>query len=111
MDSIDYYRLVQKTMGPTGNFYRLFMAPGMLHCSGGPGPNAIATLPAITAWVEQNRAPDLLIATKYKENDPTQPVERTRPLCVYPARAQWDGKGDKTKLESFVCRPPGVANR
>ena len=36
-----------------------------------------------------------------------QPVERTRPLCVFPARAQWDGKGDKTKLDSFVCRAPG----
>jgi len=49
---------------------------------------------------------NLLVATKYKNNDPTQPVERTRPLCVFPARAQWDGKGDKTKLESFHCRAP-----
>ena len=82
------------------------MAPGMLHCANGPGPNVIATLPAITAWVEQNKAPDMLVATKYKDNDPTLPVERTRPLCVFPARAQWDGKGDKTRLESFVCRAP-----
>jgi feruloyl esterase len=104
LDSVDYYRLVQKTMGPTGNFYRLFMAPGMLHCAGGPGPNVIQTLPAITAWVEQHKAPDLLVAIKHKDNDPTMPVERTRPLCVFPARAQWDGKGDKTKLESFRCR-------
>ena len=94
-------------MGPTGAFYRLYMAPGMLHCAGGPGPNVIATLPAITAWVEQNKAPDLLVATKYKNNDPTQPIERTRPLCVFPARAQWDGKGDKTRLESFHCQDPG----
>ena len=109
LDSVDYYRMVQKKMGPTGNFYRLFMAPGMLHCQGGPGPNVIATLPAITAWVEQNKAPDLLVATKHRNNDPTQPVERTRPLCVFPARAQWDGKGDKMKLESFVCRTPARA--
>jgi len=107
LDSVDYYRLVQEKMGPTGNFYRLFMAPGMLHCAGGPGPNAIATLPAIAAWVEQNKAPDFLVATKYRDNDPAQPVERTRPLCVFPARAQWDGKGDKTRLESFRCGAPG----
>jgi len=107
LDSIDYYRLVQEKMGPTGNFYRLFMAPGMLHCAGGPGPNIIATLPAITAWVEQSKAPDLLVATKYRDNDPAQPALRTRPLCVFPARAQWDGKDDKTRLESFRCRAPG----
>ncbi len=64
---MDYFRLVQKTMGPTGNFYRLFMAPGMLHCGGGPGPNVLATLPAITAWVEENKAPEMLLATKYQE--------------------------------------------
>ncbi|HVW72698.1 MAG TPA: tannase/feruloyl esterase family alpha/beta hydrolase [Rhizomicrobium sp.] len=103
LDSLDYYRLVQKKMGPTGNFYRLFLAPGMLHCGGGPGPNVLATLPAITQWVEQNRAPEMLLATKYAGNDPAKAVERTRPLCVFPARAQWDGKGDKTKAESFRC--------
>ena len=104
LDSVDYYRSVQKTMGPTGNFYRLFMAPGMLHCAGGPGPNVIQTLPAITAWVEQHKAPDILVASRHRDNDPTMPVERTRPLCVYPARAQWDGKGDKTRIDSFRCR-------
>jgi feruloyl esterase len=104
LDSVEYYRLVQNKMGPTGDFYRLFMAPGMLHCGGGPGPNVIAALPAITAWVEQHKAPDFLVATKYKNDDPSKPVERTRPLCVFPARAEWDGKGDKTKRESFDCR-------
>jgi hypothetical protein len=27
-------------MGDTSDFYRVFMAPGMAHCSGGDGPNA-----------------------------------------------------------------------
>ncbi|HEX4272575.1 MAG TPA: tannase/feruloyl esterase family alpha/beta hydrolase [Rhizomicrobium sp.] len=103
LDSVDYYRLVEKKMGATGSFYRLFMVPGMLHCAGGPGPNVLATLPAITQWVEQNKAPETLLATKYADNDPTKPVERTRPLCVFPARAQWDGKGDKTKAENYRC--------
>jgi feruloyl esterase len=106
LDSVDYYRLVQKTMGDTTNFYRLFMAPGMLHCASGPGPNVLATLPAITEWVEQNRAPAAVIATKYKNNDATASVERTRPLCVFPANAVWDGKGDKAKAESFRCVEP-----
>ncbi|HEX4636566.1 MAG TPA: tannase/feruloyl esterase family alpha/beta hydrolase, partial [Rhizomicrobium sp.] len=91
LDSVDYFKSVQARMGATGNFYRLFMAPGMLHCGGGRGPNMLATLPAITAWVEQNKAPDTLIATKYHGDDPRQPVERVRPLCAFPAHAEWNG--------------------
>jgi len=103
LDSVDYFRLVQKTMGSTSAFYRLFMAPGMLHCGGGPGPNILSVLPAIATWVEENKAPDMILATKYKNSDATGGALRTRPLCVYPARAVWDGKGDKTKAESFRC--------
>lgn len=106
LDSIDYYKSVQAKMGETGEFYRLFMAPGMLHCANGPGPNVLATLPAITRWVEQDRAPDILEATKYQDNDLSKPVELTRPLCAYPAHAQWDGKGEKNRLESFRCVGP-----
>jgi hypothetical protein len=106
LDSVDYWNLVQTTMGNTRNFYRLFMAPGMLHCGGGPGPNILSVLPAIAEWVEQNKAPEMIAATKYKNSDATGGVLRTRPLCVYPAQAQWDGKGDKTKLESYRCIEP-----
>lgn len=106
LDSIDYYKSVQARMGRTGNFYRLFMAPGMLHCSNGNGPNVLATLPAIRAWVEAGQAPDRILATKYQDNDPKKQIERTRPLCVYPARAQWDGTGDKSRADSFRCVGP-----
>jgi len=103
MDSVDYYKSVQARMGDTRTFYRLFMAPGMMHCRYGPGPNVLATLPAIRAWVEDGKAPDRILATKYQGDDITKPVVRTRPLCAWPARARWDGKGDKTKHESFRC--------
>ena len=103
---MDYWRQVGAKMGSTRNFYRLFMAPGMLHCGGGSGPNVLATLPAITAWVEQDKAPDRIIATKFRNNDAASSVERTRPLCVYPVRAEWDGKGDKAKADSFRCLLP-----
>ncbi|HEY2009081.1 MAG TPA: tannase/feruloyl esterase family alpha/beta hydrolase [Rhizomicrobium sp.] len=102
-DSVDYWSLVRSRMGTTDTFYRLFMAPGMLHCGGGPGPNILAVLPAISAWVEQDKAPEMIIATKYKNSDATGGIERTRPLCAYPAKALWDGTGDRTKAESFRC--------
>ena len=106
LDSVDYYKSVQAKMGPTGGFYRLFMAPGMLHCQAGPGPNVLATLPAITGWVEQSKAPDTLIAIKYRDNDPSKPVERVRPLCAFPARGVWDGKGEQDRPESWRCVAP-----
>jgi feruloyl esterase len=102
-DSIDYYKSVQVRMGDTRAFYRLFMAPGMMHCRYGPGPNVLATLPAIRAWVEDGKAPERILATKYQDDDISKPVVRTRPLCAWPARARWDGKGDKTKHKSFRC--------
>jgi hypothetical protein len=106
LDSVDYYTSVQAKMGPTGDFYRLFMAPGMLHCQAGPGPNVLSTLPAITQWVEQRRAPDMLIATRYQDNDPSKSVERVRPLCPFPARAQWSGKGEQNNPASYRCVAP-----
>lgn len=106
LDSIDYYKSVQAKMGPSGDFYRLFMAPGMLHCQAGPGPNILATLPAITQWVEQHEAPDMLIATKYQGDDPSKPVERVRPLCPFPARAIWSGAGEQNNPASYRCVAP-----
>src|SRR6266536_3397512 len=42
-DTTTYYEAVAKTMGgieKTREFFRLFVAPGMGHCAGGPGPNS-----------------------------------------------------------------------
>jgi Tannase and feruloyl esterase len=41
--SINYYQSVAAKMDQGGvrSFYRLFMAPGMDHCGGGVGPNAV----------------------------------------------------------------------
>jgi hypothetical protein len=42
--SVDYYTAVADRMGgidQVKSFYRLFLAPGMMHCGLGPGPNAV----------------------------------------------------------------------
>jgi feruloyl esterase len=102
-DSIAYYERVRETMGDPRAFYRLFLAPGMIHCGGGPGPNIVPTLDAIVAWVERGVAPDSLIARKHAEDDPTKALVRAWPLCPYPQRAMWDAKGDRSKAESWRC--------
>lgn len=110
-DSIDYFDLVQARMGDTSGFYRLFLAPGMLHCGGGRGPNEVLqpALGALSAWVETGQAPDRLIVVKHADNSPRWPVERTRPLCAFPKVAAWDKKGDRDRAESYLCKAPKKA--
>ena len=104
----------------TQAFYRLFMAPGMGHCGGGPGPNQFGqtggdgdadhdVVAALEQWVEKGVAPKKIIATKYVDNDAIKAVQMTRPLCVYPQAAKYQGMGDTNDAGSFVCTDPSVA--
>jgi Tannase and feruloyl esterase len=110
-DSIAYYEAVKKKMGDTSAFYRLFLAPGMLHCSGGAGPDVLSTLPAIADWVERGKAPDRVLATKMAGEGASARADRTRPLCPYPLLARWDGKGDRKRAESYTCAASSAAPR
>jgi len=88
---------------------RLFMVPGMNHCSGGEGPSAIDTLAAIDGWATSGRAPERLIAARLPgppgaPGAPQAPM--TRPLCPYPAVARYKGDGPADKAESFACAAP-----
>jgi hypothetical protein len=58
--STNYYQRVEAFNGRKGNtkdFARLFLAPGVAHCAGGPGPQPDNPLNALMAWVEQHQAP------------------------------------------------------
>jgi len=110
-ETVDYYEKVIAKMGrkEAESFTRLYMVPGMQHCGGGPGPNSFG--PQITAalerWVEQGAAPDRIVATKYKNaGDPSNGVDRTRPLCPYPQVARHQGSGSIEDAANFVCRTP-----
>jgi feruloyl esterase len=119
LNSIDYYNSVVATMGQrnTDSFLRLFMAPGMQHCGGGPGPNSFgqgANSPpydpehniyiALEQWVEKGVAPSTITATKYvDDSNPAQGVKMTRPLCSYPQVAKYKGTGDTNDAANFAC--------
>ena len=80
-NSINYYQSVLSKMGgKQENFVRLFMAPGMQHCGGGPGPSQVNYLGALERWRESGVAPDQLLASRVTNNR----VDMTRPLCPYP---------------------------
>ncbi|MEP7355353.1 MAG: tannase/feruloyl esterase family alpha/beta hydrolase, partial [Acidobacteriota bacterium] len=77
--TIDYYKRVLQQMGgaeKTGQFARLFLAPGIGHCAGGPGAMPSGQLDALVSWVEEGKAPVTLPAAR---QTPTGP--RTRILC------------------------------
>jgi feruloyl esterase len=82
---------------------RLFMAPGMLHCFGGDGPNDFDTLGALEDWVEQGKAPNEIIAAKYPDNKPGPAPLRTMPLCAFPSQARYKGDGDVNHAANWTC--------
>lgn len=87
-----------------GDFYRLFMVPGMGHCGGGPGPNSFDMLTALERWVESGVAPLRILATKFPDDNPARAVLRMRPLCPYPRSAHYRGRGNSDDASSFSCR-------
>jgi feruloyl esterase len=101
--SILYFNAVKAKMGDTSNFYRLFMVPGMLHCSGGAGPNKVDWLDALDKWVTTNEAPRTLVAEAGRETptNVTKPA-KTQLLCPYPQTAKLVGAND-AEASSYRC--------
>jgi feruloyl esterase len=102
-NSTEYYRRVVEAIGSeteVRNAYRLFMVPGMGHCSGGEGPNAFDMVGALEQWVEHGQAPDWIVAS----HSTGGAVDRTRPLCPYPTIAVYKGTGSIDAAESFTCQ-------
>jgi feruloyl esterase len=85
---------------------RLFMVPGMHHCSGGPGPNVFDPLTPLIEWAEGGPAPDGIIAAHYPDNDGTPPPDRTMPLCAYPETAVYNETGNVDLASSWTCEEP-----
>jgi feruloyl esterase len=61
--SLEYRERVASKTGGLGDFYRLYMVPGMLHCGGGDAPTNVDWQAALEAWVERAVAPGQLVAS------------------------------------------------
>jgi pimeloyl-ACP methyl ester carboxylesterase len=85
LGSVRYYGEVNRTMGRTADFYRLYMIPGMLHCQGGAGPGTVDWLGVLDHWVEAKAAPAELTATGAGG--------ASQLLCPYPGVARKAGEG------------------
>jgi Tannase and feruloyl esterase len=122
LSSVHYYqsvaamqdKLPTAALAKTQEFYRLFLAPGVGHCGGGPGPNEFGQsggngdaehdlVTALEHWVEQGVPPTRIIASKFNGDDPAKGVAMTRPLCPFPQVAKYLGSGDVADAKSFGC--------
>ncbi len=100
---VRYYERAVARNGPgTRDFFRLFMVPGMTHCSGGNGTDQFDAVSALIGWVERHKAPDSILARRVLGNR----VVRTRPLCPYPEVARYSGHGSIDDAASFRCASP-----
>lgn len=96
-------------------FHRLFMMPGVAHCGGSIGADAVGggmteppesyrkpethTVNSLMQWVEGKKAPEKIVATKFNGNTPVQ----SRPICAWPAQAKYVGTGDINQDKNFRC--------
>lgn len=112
-DTISWYGgLEAGTAAKTDEYARLFLVPGMNHCSGGPTTDQFDMLDSLVNWVEKVKAPEQVIAKARgvganvvnTEVPASWSPTRTRPLCPYPKVAKYNGTGDIESASSFSCK-------
>ena len=64
LSTIEYFDRVREKVPAAKESMRLFLAPGVLHCGGGAGPDRFDALTAMERWVEQGTPPASMVATK-----------------------------------------------
>jgi feruloyl esterase len=114
--SINYFTRVADAMGgvaATQAFDRLFLIPGMGHCSGigsatgilGPA-NTASSVPlpadgqlftALVNWVENATAPSSIVVSSADGSV-------TRPICLFPQKAVYAGSGSIAAAASYRCQ-------
>ncbi|KAK8081599.1 tannase and feruloyl esterase [Apiospora saccharicola] len=132
-----YENTFGRAAGDVDAFYRLFMVPGMGHCSGGSGAwtldgagqgghpltvngSSHSLLYSLVDWVEGAAitnnssatngvsAPEFIIGTKFVNDTPALGVSFTRPICRWPQTAVYDGVGDVNDAASWECPTAGT---
>jgi feruloyl esterase len=100
---IEYFDALKDAVPGRDDFVRLYLAPGVMHCAGGPGPQDTADrlLDKLITWVEQGKRPDAVVASAGLPTPPPgsppgfvpPPIpSRTVLLCPYPQTAAFNGQ-------------------
>jgi feruloyl esterase len=117
-NSVNYHEAVVEELGArkTDGSVRLYLVPGMDHCSGGEGAFAVDWLTPLERWVEGGEERGALAAAHPAApvgppGAPPAPASTpftpfTRPVCPYPEVPTYRGTGDVTDAASFACIEP-----
>ncbi|KQP21753.1 tannase/feruloyl esterase family alpha/beta hydrolase [Pseudorhodoferax sp. Leaf267] len=104
-----YYQAATAAVGGQAamdGFARYYIAPGVNHCSGGPGADDTDLLSALDAWASQGTAPGTLTATKVAGGA----TQFTRPLCQYPQYPRYTGPANNAAAaalaSNYTCTAP-----
>ena len=101
--SLIMYKRINEAVGSAAaNSLALFMVPGMGHCQGGPGTDVFDKVAALDAWIRSGTKPQSILASHVTGGV----VDRTRPLCAYPAVAHYAGSGSTDDARNFRCETP-----
>ena len=99
--SLIMYSRINETVGAAAaDALALFMVPGMSHCQGRPGTDVFDKVAALDQWVDTGRKPQSIEAAHMTAGV----VDRTRPLCAYPATARYGGTGSTDDAKNFRCQ-------
>lgn len=131
LNSIAYHQAVGRTLGETqrDSFERLYLLPGVYHCSGGEGPSLVDFLTPMMNWVEYGRAPGEIPAWRPAPREKNRfgqpqggppgkreavrlrlqaipPGAPSRPVYPYPQVAVYNGQGDKAQAGNYHPAAP-----
>jgi feruloyl esterase len=107
--TLSYYQAVQDKMGgleKTQQFARLYMLPGLGHCTGGSALPQFEMLTPLVDWVEKDVAPEEILV----EHSDGEETIRTRPIYPYPIVARYDGSGSEDSASNFRPFTPAQVN-
>ncbi|HEX6999517.1 MAG TPA: tannase/feruloyl esterase family alpha/beta hydrolase [Gammaproteobacteria bacterium] len=103
--TIAYWDAVGRAAGGAAErdeFVRLYMIPGLYHCSGGDFDRFDFLTPLMN-WVERGVSPNEVVAWTERRDGA---VTRSRPLYPYPTVARYDGSGDVDDAANFGPAAP-----
>ncbi|KAH8202511.1 hypothetical protein TruAng_003319 [Truncatella angustata] len=94
--TVAYYQQVLGMFSDAQSFMRVFLAPGVGHCYGGPGAIPNTAFDQLISWVEDGVAPETLAAVDASGHP--------RELCAWPLQQVYVG-GNVSDSTSYNCTP------
>lgn len=99
--SLQYYENVNEVSnGKAMDFFQLYLVPGMQHCWGGTDVDRFDLMTPLINWVEKGSTPGNIIGKRMENSK----VTRTKPLCPWPTKLVYKGRGDINSQDNFSCR-------